>query len=144
MVPLKVSAAVGLLVLAACGSDAGGPPVVRMRTVGVAALDTLRFEPDALSVAQGERIRFVVTNAGKMDHEFVLGDEATQLAHERQATAGMQHSDMTSMASLALTAGETKEVTVTFDEPGKIMFGCHVPGHYAGGIVGTVEVAAGS
>lgn len=36
--------------------------------------------------------------------------------------------------------GETQEVTVTFDRAGTILYGCHVPGHYAAGMVGTLDL----
>ncbi|MEX2556083.1 MAG: plastocyanin/azurin family copper-binding protein [Actinomycetota bacterium] len=138
---LAVPAAAGLLALAACGggTDAGPTSGGEVRTVEVRALDTLRFEPASLSVTKGEKIRFVVTNSGKIDHEFVVGDEETQMAHEDQS-GEMDHMAAESLAALDLKPGETKEATVTFDEAGKVLFGCHEPGHYNGGMVGTITV----
>lgn len=129
-----------LLILAACGggSETGGA-ANGVRTVEVRALDTLRFEPASISVKRGETVRFVVTNAGQVDHEFVLGDEETQNAHEMQ-TGDAGHMQMEAMAALELKPGETEETTVTFDSTGKILFGCHLPGHYQGGMVGSVDV----
>lgn len=40
------------------------------RTVRVTARDAMRFEPAAITVERGETVRFVVTNAGKLAHEF--------------------------------------------------------------------------
>ena len=42
--------------------------------------------------------------------------------------------------SLSLDPGETAETTVTFDEPGELLFACHVDDHYEGGMVGTISV----
>jgi hypothetical protein len=36
-------------------------------------IDAMRFEPDRLDVRQGETVRFVVRNTGKVMHEFVIG-----------------------------------------------------------------------
>lgn len=135
------SAVLGLLLLAACGggSDAGPNAGAGVRTVEVTALDTLRFDPAAVSVSVGEKIRFVVTNTGKADHEFVVGDEGMQMTHEDQP-GGMNHMTAESLAAIVMKPGETKEATVTFSTAGKVLFGCHVPGHYAGGMVGTITV----
>jgi len=113
------------------------------RTVRIKALDALRFEPASVTVTVGETVRFVVTNTGSTKHEFFVGDEAAQMAHEEEMGMGasMGPSDMR-MAALELAAGETKETTVTFDEAGSILYGCHEPGHYEGGMVGTIAVAS--
>src|SRR2546425_8725582 len=42
------------------------------RTVNVDMTDNMRFNPSSLSVKQGETIRFVVKNSGKVKHEMVL------------------------------------------------------------------------
>ncbi|HXF74348.1 MAG TPA: plastocyanin/azurin family copper-binding protein [Actinomycetota bacterium] len=110
-----------------------------VRTIEIAALDELAFEPSEVRVEAGETVRFVVTNEGQTPHEFVLGDERVQEAHEM---VGMEHGEATveAMAALTLDPGTTGEVTVTFEEPGEILYGCHVPGHYDGGMVGKVIV----
>lgn len=136
---MTVLAAVGLLGLAACGGGTDTTSGGGVRTVEVKALDTLRFEPASLTVTKGEKIRFVVTNSGKIDHEFVVGDEEIQMAHEMQS-GEMDHMAAESLAALDLKPGETKEATVTFDEAGTVKFGCHEPGHYKGGMVGTITV----
>ena len=40
---------------------------------GQACSTTMRFSPDRIDVKQGETVRFVVTNNGKVMHEFVIG-----------------------------------------------------------------------
>jgi len=38
-------------------------------------------------------------------------------------------------------AGTTRATTVTFGpSTGTMLFGCHLPGHYAYGMVGTIEI----
>jgi uncharacterized cupredoxin-like copper-binding protein len=55
------------------------------RTVEVTAddRDGMRFVMDVGSIQQGEVIKFVVTNKGQGEHEFTVGDTASQRAHAR-------------------------------------------------------------
>jgi uncharacterized cupredoxin-like copper-binding protein len=133
--------------LAACGGDGapapasptGGATEGGVRTVEITALDTLRFEPDSITVGVGETVRFVVTNEGRAVHDFFVRTEEEQMAHEQEMAemGGMDHG---SAEGLVLDQGETGELTVTFDEAGELSFACHQPGHYAAGMVGTITV----
>jgi uncharacterized cupredoxin-like copper-binding protein len=133
------------LVLAACG---GGPETPRQvagdeRVIRIEALDSLAFQPDRIQVERGESVRFVVTNAGHDMHEFILGPDSVQKAHEEAARTGAEHGALHvegQLAALELPPGETKEAVVTFEQAGEIIYGCHEPGHYGGGMVGTVVV----
>jgi uncharacterized cupredoxin-like copper-binding protein len=136
------------LALAACSSgstSANGPmedSSGTVTTVRITALDSLKFDPAQVTVKAGEPITFVVTNTGATMHEFVLGDEAVQMSHEEQMGSGASMSpgmDM-DMRALILAAGATEEATVTFDQPGTVLYGCHQPDHYKGGMVGTITV----
>ena len=109
--------------------------------------DRFRYRPDAIMVRAGRRVTFAVTNAGKLPHEFTLGDRATQLDHERQmqlADLAGDHAHHHGPASGTLTVppGETRHLTWTFDEPGLVLYGCHVLGHWAAGMRGTIVVLA--
>ncbi|MDA8094140.1 MAG: plastocyanin/azurin family copper-binding protein [Betaproteobacteria bacterium] len=113
------------------------------RTIRIAALDTLRFVPSVVKVREGETVRFVVTNKGKLMHEFVLGDKREQMAHEaemkRMAAMGMTMGRDPNGVPLA--PGKTQTLIWTFaDKPGTLYYACHEPGHYAGGMVGTILV----
>ena len=100
--------------------------------------DALRFEPASMTVPAGQPVTFVVTNTGSIEHEFVLGDEADQAAHEQEMVeSGMAHDEA---MAIGVKPGTTKELTVTFDEAGSILVGCHFPGHYAGGMQASVIV----
>ena len=59
---------------------------------------------------------FVVKNSGAIAHEFVLGDQAAQQAHEDE----MAHGGMTMDEPMAIGVdpGATKELTVTLGSPG--------------------------
>lgn len=108
------------------------------RTIAIEALDSLEFDPEAVEVESGDVVTFVVTNAGEQDHEFVLGDEEFQSAHEEAMGSGdMGHGGG---MGIELEPGETREITWRFSEPGRVLFGCHEPGHYDGGMVGTIDI----
>lgn len=122
-----------------------GDPSPVDRTVNVTALDTMRFEPSSLEVKPGETIRFVVTNAGKLPHEFVIGtyEEQSEHAAMMKKMPGMAHQDAN---SLRLQPGETKTLVWQFDQGGRVQIACHEPGHYEAGMVAQVNVgtAAGN
>jgi uncharacterized protein (DUF1697 family) len=68
----------GLVVAATSGLDTGGGHAAApedSRTVAVTMTDSLTFEPGEISVAPGETVRFVVTNAGEAVHEFLIEAE---------------------------------------------------------------------
>jgi uncharacterized cupredoxin-like copper-binding protein len=43
--------------------------------------------------------------------------------------------------AITVQPGETKPLTWTFTEAGALQFGCHISGHFADGMVGTIDVA---
>ena len=104
----------------------------------VTASDELEFDPDSVDVRAGDVVTFVIRNKGNSDHEFVLGDEAYQEMHEKDMAEGHEMSDMQNAVTVG--AGETKELTWEFTDSGAVLFGCHEPGHYDAGMVGTIEV----
>ena len=111
------------------------------RVIEVTATDDLMFDPSSVSVSKGETIEFKVSNIGTVGHEFVLGDESFQLAHEDEMAdmeGGMLPPD--EVYAIGLVGGETQSIAWTFTSDGVVEYGCHVPGHYEGGMVGTVEV----
>jgi len=133
------------VILAACSNSSSGGPSgsagQAARTIRVRVMDSLRFDPTTVTVKAGESVRFVVTNVGSTKHEFIVGDDQAQMEHEGQIGMGSSM-PMEGMGfpALELAPGETKEATVTFDQTGTLMYGCHEPGHYKGGMVGTITV----
>jgi uncharacterized cupredoxin-like copper-binding protein len=146
---LVAASAALVLLLAACGGGGEDPvrndqvPADGIRTIEVVALDELSFDPGTVKVEAGETIRFIVTNAGSAVHDFYVGTEDEQMAHEAEmgdTGMGMDHGADPEADALTLEAGETDGLTVTFDEPGTVLFACHQPGHYDGGMIGTINV----
>lgn len=109
------------------------------RTLDVTALDAPEFAPSTLEVEQGEVVTFEVTNEGKAQHEFVLGDEAYQEEHHQMMAEGhgMAHGDN----AVELAPGETAELTWRFSGETEVLFACHVAGHYEAGMVGTISIS---
>jgi uncharacterized cupredoxin-like copper-binding protein len=109
----------------------------------VTGRDTMRFEPASITVNRGETVRFVVTNAGKIEHEFMIGDPQEQQAHDvmMQSTPGMKHDEAN---TVSLAPGKTKSLVWTFTKEGRFEAGCHVPGHYPAGMKMAITVVAGS
>jgi uncharacterized cupredoxin-like copper-binding protein len=96
-----------------------------------------KFEPGDIAVEPGETVRFVIRNTDPIDHEFILGDERVQLAHEEGTEA---HHDPRP-GEVSVPAGRAVVTTYTFTEtPDALIFGCHLPGHYDFGMRGTVTI----
>lgn len=110
------------------------------RTIELVMRDTMRFEPDHITVKPGETVRFAVRNAGKIPHEFVIGsmDELKEHAAMMRQMPTMQHHDADAMS---LQPGERGELVWHFARAGKVDFACLVPGHMEAGMAGTVTVA---
>jgi uncharacterized cupredoxin-like copper-binding protein len=82
-------------------------------------------------------VRIVVRNNDPIDHELIVGDQAVQDGHEH-GTDGSHDGSVPGQVSVP--AGATVTTTYRFDRPGRLLYGCHVPGHWAYGMRGTVEV----
>ncbi len=142
------------------GAATIGKPGNRMevsRTIEIKMFDNY-YEPEALSVKEGETLRFVVKNSGELVHEFNIGTAAMHTAHQKEMAMmvahgileadkinhakmgmghgqAMQHEDPN---SILLEPGKTGEVIWTFSKASEIEFACNVPGHYGAGMVGRI------
>ncbi len=109
------------------------------RTIQVDMLDTMRFSPSSMSVKQGETIRFVVRNAGKLKHEFVMGTKKDLEAHYEvmKKYPDMEHADDN---MLSLAPGQSGELIWKFTKSGTVHVGCLHPGHYSAGMKAAIAV----
>lgn len=111
------------------------------RTIDIKMLDSMRFEPSVLKVAQGETIRLRVKNAGRLMHELVIGtpEELTRHAQQMRRHPHMQHEapHMTHVAS-----SKQGEIIWKFTDAGRYQYACLIAGHYEAGMVGTIKVVA--
>ncbi|WP_027258027.1 copper-binding protein [Leisingera aquimarina] len=96
------------------------------------------FEPSSFSFTKGETVKFVITNAGELEHEFVLDTPERNVHHkELMAKMDMEHDDPN---SVRLDPGAAGEIVWTFSNPGTFEFACLIPGHYESGMSGPVAV----
>lgn len=98
-----------------------------------------RFGFDRLEVRPGTTVRFEVRNTDPIAHELIIGDDAV---HRRHAT-GTEAFHAPVPGEVSVGPHETGWTTYTFDEPGTVVFACHLPGHVAYGMVGDIVVTAG-
>jgi uncharacterized cupredoxin-like copper-binding protein len=109
------------------------------RTIEVTMLDTMRFAPERIEVRQGETVRFVHRNVGKLVHEFVLGtkkeldDHALLMQKQPHRTHDEPH-------MVQVAPGKARELIWTFNRAGDFDFACLIPGHYQAGMFGTIRV----
>lgn len=127
-------------------SDALGEPgkvADVKRAISVDMTDAMRFTPNSISVKQGETVKFVVKNSGKVKHEMVLGSEKELKEHYEamKKFPEMEHADPN---MVTVQPGQTGEIIWKFSKAGVINFACLQPGHYDAGMKGAVNVAATS
>ena len=112
-----------------------------MRSITITMTDNMRFTPDRIDVRQGETVKIMLKNSGKMLHEFVLGTKKELDEHAALMIKfpTMEH-DEPYMAHVPV--GKTGQIIWTFNRAGDFDFACLIAGHYQAGMVGKVKVAA--
>jgi uncharacterized cupredoxin-like copper-binding protein len=136
-VPALFLVAAGLLVTAGTLLlQAGRAPAATQRTV-VLTMHHSHFQPDAVEVEPGTTVRFVLRNTDPIDHEFIVGDEAV---HQRHRVGRERHHHGDVPGEVSVPSGSEASTSFRFDRPGRVAYACHLPGHEAYGMVGTVEV----
>jgi len=114
---------------------AAASPDARPRRIEI-VIHYSSFEPTELVVPHGVPITFVLMNGDPIDHEWLLGNLAFQARH-RTDTEPFHGNRPTEVSLPPLSTDET---TLTFDAPGTLQYICHVPGHEAYGMVGTLTI----
>ncbi len=111
------------------------------RTIAISMSDNMRFSPDKIDVKQGETVKIVLTNTGKVLHELVIGTKKVLDDHAAQMVKfpNMEH-DEPHMAHVS--PGKKGEIVWTFNRPGEFDFACLIAGHYQAGMVGKISVVA--
>ena len=109
------------------------------RTIKISTLDTMRYDKKSIQAKPGETVRFVVTNTGKIKHEFAIGTREEQLEHAEMMASmpDMKHEEGN---VVSLKPGETKELIWQFGKAGSVEIACHLPGHYEAGMKAKVNV----
>ncbi len=145
------------------GPEIGQPAkaTAATRTVEVVMYDNY-YEPEEISVQEGEIVRFVVRNAGEFVHEFNIGTAEQHIAHQSEMMMMVEHgvlepdrvnweaakSMQASMGhgmheepnSVLVEPGQTAEIVWAFPKHEELEFACNVPGHYDSGMQGFIEL----
>ena len=110
------------------------------RTTTLKMTDNMRFTPDKFEVKEGDTIKLVMKNNGKVMHELVIGTrkELDEHAALMVKFPGMEH-DEPYMAHVA--PGKKGAIVWTFNRAGNFDFACLIAGHYQAGMVGKIVVA---
>jgi uncharacterized cupredoxin-like copper-binding protein len=119
---------------------AGNPSKVT-RTIKLNMTDNMRFTPDSLTIKQGETVKFIITNQGKILHEMVIGTlkDLQEHAEMMRKMPDMQHDDPNMVRIKPSSSGE---ILWTFNKSGHFDFACLQPGHSEAGMIGKLNVVA--
>jgi uncharacterized cupredoxin-like copper-binding protein len=127
----------GLLTVLGAGQGCSSPSQAATDVIHI-EIHHSRFVPAAVSIGAGQTIRFVVRNTDPIDHEFIVGDQATQDRHEHGTE---DHHDGSVPGEISVPAGAVVETTYHFGPPGQILYACHLPGHWAYGMRGVIRIS---
>jgi uncharacterized cupredoxin-like copper-binding protein len=150
---LKIHTICALAVTAALGAPAGahdhahrqswaagepGDPKKPARTVEI-SMSEMAYEPSSIEVKRGEQIRFVIRNAGKEDHEFLLATTKDNLAHAEMMKKHrhMKHEEPN---GVTLAPAKLAELLWKFSKAGTFEYSCLIPDHRDYGMIGRVTV----
>jgi len=110
------------------------------KTIHLDAADEMKFNfKQQLDISKGDVVKFVVTNTGKINHEFSIGNESEQEKHRAMMRnmPDMVHEDGN---SITVKPGETKELIWKFHGDPKVVFACNIPGHSEAGMMHRMTV----
>ncbi len=123
-------AAAGAMALAGGGGGGSALPTV------VLTVHHSKFTPARVAVEPGTTVRFVVRNDDPIAHELIIGPQEVHDRHEK----GTESYHPPKPGEVTIAASEEAETTYTFEAPGVVVFGCHLPGHWTYGMRGEVVV----
>jgi uncharacterized cupredoxin-like copper-binding protein len=115
-----------------------GNPKKPSRTIEV-EMSEMAYTPSRIEVKRGEQIRFVIRNAGKEDHEFLLATTQENLKHAEamKKNPHMEHDDPN---GVRLAPAKSAEILWKFTHAGTFEYSCLIPDHRDYGMVGRVMV----
>jgi uncharacterized cupredoxin-like copper-binding protein len=122
-------------------ADRSGPPEPALGPAAVTVVvdvEHSRFLPDHLRVVEGTEVRFVLRNDDPINHELIVGPPSVHARHHN----GTEAYHPPKPGELSVGPDEQGVTSYVFDEPGTVEMACHLPGHYAHGMRGEVEVVA--
>lgn len=99
----------------------------------------MMFVPARIEIKRGEQIRFMLSNSGELDHEFVLATTEENLKHaeEMKKNPEMEHDDPNARR---VKPKKRDEIVWRFTKAGQFEYGCLIPGHREAGMTGIIIV----
>lgn len=128
---LLLAAVAASLLLAGCGGTASSASATL-------AIRFSKFDQQRMTAVAGVPITITLRNDDPIAHEWLVGDDAM---HERHRI-GTEPVHNQIPAEVTIPALSSRVTTVVFDEPGDYRYICHLPGHEAYGMAGTLHVVA--
>jgi uncharacterized cupredoxin-like copper-binding protein len=145
---------VGLVVAACAAGSTATPPIspgtpANPRDVNIITKD-YSFVPPEVDFVPGETVLLHVINGGLVVHEVVIGDGTVQDAWEAAEAAVADPppgptpavSVPPALAGLRIVVESGQRVDLLWtvpDNPGALLIGCHIPGHWAKGMQATIR-----
>ena len=110
------------------------------KVIKVEATDQMRFIYEPFEAKAGETVKFVVTNTGKIMHEFAVGTKAEHKEHGKamMANPNMRHGSSGGMVSV--DPGKTEVLIWEFGKSMSAQLACNVPGHYQAGMHSDIKI----
>ncbi len=128
--PLSALLLTAALALLASGCDGGAS------THATVAIRYSRFAPDVITLPAGVPVTITLRNDDPIDHEWIVGPPEVHKRHR----SGTEPFHATLPTELTVPALSTRVTTLTFEKPAEYLYICHLPGHEAYGMVGTLRV----
>lgn len=130
---LSLGALLLFSLLALAGSACGGSASANEATIGIRYSV---FDSGVITARVGEPIKITLRNDDPIEHEWIVGDADS---HERHRT-GTEPFHAAIPTEVTIPPFATRVTQVSFPAPGEYQFICHLPGHEAYGMVGTLVV----
>lgn len=148
---LATTPLVAAALVAGCGSSGDKADVAASSASRVAAEAAAKSAGSAITIkttefafspmaakAKAGAVKLTLVNAGKVEHEVVV--LKTDQAAGALKVSGGRVSEADSVGEVSETApGATKSATLRL-KPGRYVVVCNIPGHYQGGMRGTLTV----
>lgn len=114
---LLATVVIAAAALGACQATAPGSTTI--------TLEDMRFVPNSFTATVGEPVTVTLVNRGQQRHDL------TFMSLHMPGLEGVE---------AILEPGESRTLTLKFDQPGTHTFQCSVPGHAAAGMTGALFV----
>ncbi len=125
---LLAMAAIAAIVVSGCGDGTSANATV--------AIHYSRFTPQVITVPAGVPVTITLRNDDPIEHEWIVGPPKV---HERHRT-GTEAVHAEVPTEVTVPAFSTRVTTLTFEQAAEFAYICHLPGHEAYGMVGTLRI----